>query len=298
MTQTYDDYGGRLKKCCEGQCKNANLYSTTTTSIIYRNRKIINVFYEYFQLLSGKLHRLLEGDCSAFPGNGSLSQYFSIGFTENRIEPDNVAIIQDEKRYTFSDLEVISDLMAEILKETVKSTKNSNPDNDSVIGICIPPSSKLIFVLFAIHKVGACYVPIDVSFPEDRVFKIVKDCKPLLVISDHHTNYISKFEIVKEQVKVLSTQELMNQVNEKLAQEDVVSEPRNSVDNELEEEDEDEGNTETQSERDSVQAPTPATPLVKEKSVLPFTPLSGHPVLAERTAVILYTSGKEVEKYW
>lgn len=171
------------------------------------------------------------------------------------------------KRYTFEDIEVISDLMAGVLKDTVKSFRNLNPDNDSVIAICLPPSPELIFTLFAIEKVGAAYVPIDASFPEDRVFKIIKDCKPILVISDHHTNYVTKFDIVKEQVKIMSIQDLMNQAAERKAQEEALPEEI------LQEEEEEE-----------------SLPL-KE----PLEPLPGPANLAERTAVVLYTSGSSGE---
>lgn len=229
----------------------------------------------------GKLHRLLEGEVCAFPGNASLSQYFTVGFTESRIDAESVALIHDEHRYTFMELENISDKMAEILKETLKSIRNQNPDSDSVIAICIPPSSKLIFVLFAIYKIGACYVPIDVSFPEDRVFKIVKDCKPILIISDHHANCLSKFDIVKEQAKVLSTQDLMNQVNGKMEQDSAADHSA--------EDDEEEGDT-TDAELTQLDIQMKDNNNSKSKTT-PIAPLGGHPVLAERTAIVLYTSG-------
>ncbi|CAL8104334.1 unnamed protein product [Orchesella dallaii] len=205
----------------------------------------------------GKLHRLLEGPVRSFPGNASLAQYFSVGFVEGRISEGQVAIIHDEKRFTFKDIEETSTRLAEVIKESVKNTKNLNPDNDSVIAVCLPPSEKLIFVLFAIHKIGATYVPIDVSFPEDRVFKIVKDCKPLLIISDHQTKYVGKFGIVKEQNKVVTVQDLLTQVAEKSSE-------------------------------------TEAGP-ASTSSKLAFSPLPGLPIVAERAAIILYTSGSSGE---
>ncbi|ODN00557.1 Integrin beta-PS [Orchesella cincta] len=219
----YDEYS-KIKKCCEGQCK---------------------------------LHRLLEGPVRSFPGNASLAQYFSVGFIEERISENQIAIIHDEKQFTFRELEETSTRLSEVLKETVKTTKNQNPDNDSVIAVCLPPSEKLIFVLFAIHKIGATYVPIDVSFPEDRVFKIVKDCKPLLIISDHQTKYVGKFGIVKEQMKVVTIQDLLTLVGEKGSETEVGP--------------------------------------VSTSSKIAFSPLPGLPIVADRTAVILYTSGSTGE---
>jgi len=64
------------------------------------------------------------------------------------------------------------------MREHLQNTayKNGNPDQDTIIGVCIAPSERLVFCLFAIAKLGAAYLPFDVTFPEERVTKIVKVC--------------------------------------------------------------------------------------------------------------------------
>ena len=102
--------------------------------------------------------------------------------------------------------------------------QNLNPDGDTVIGVCIPPSDKLIFVLFAILKLGAAYVPFDNSFPEERIVKIVTNCCPILVISDFHT--LCKFEPVQDQTKVVNLEHLFTGVhNDKRAASEINVEP-------------------------------------------------------------------------
>jgi non-ribosomal peptide synthetase component F len=83
-----------------------------------------------------------------------------------------------------------------------------------VIGVCIPPSDKLVLTLFAIEKLGGAYLPFEVSFPEDRVIKIAKDCRPVLIISDSHSNVLEKFDAVKDVTKVVSTAELFKKAEE------------------------------------------------------------------------------------
>jgi len=124
--------------------------------------------------ISGKLNRLLEGETKPFPGNASLTQFFQVGFTENRIQDNRVALIYEEKHHTFKQLDETSAVLAEAIREIIAPMRNGNPDGDTVIGVCIPPSEKLVFILFAILKLGAAYVPFDVSFPEERVVSMVK----------------------------------------------------------------------------------------------------------------------------
>src|SRR4051812_26767020 len=92
-----------------------------------------------------------------------------------KIDPSKVALVEDEVQHTFHQLDESSGLMAEAIRTIVKEHfRNLNPDADMVIGICLPPSDKLVLALFAIMKLGAAYLPYDVSFPEDRVVKITK----------------------------------------------------------------------------------------------------------------------------
>jgi surfactin family lipopeptide synthetase A len=85
-----------------------------------------------------------------------------------------LAIEDGETLYTFKELDDLSSKFAEVIRDTLQSCRNLNPDQDVVIGVCIPPSDKLILSLFAILKLGAAYLPFDVSFPDERVVKMVK----------------------------------------------------------------------------------------------------------------------------
>lgn len=46
------------------------------------------------------------------------------------------------------------------------------------------PSDHLVAALLAIWKAGAAYLPLDVTFPLNRIEHIVKEAKPVLVIHD------------------------------------------------------------------------------------------------------------------
>jgi len=121
-----------------------------------------------------------------------------------------VALVVEERQITFEELDRTSSKLALALRSLVleKNLKNSNPNNDWVIALCLPPSDKLISCMFAIHKLGAAYVPIDHTFPENRVSSMVSSCRPILVISDTLPSTFSKFEVVANLTEVLSIDDL------------------------------------------------------------------------------------------
>lgn len=60
-----------------------------------------------------------------------------------------------------------------------------NHDGDYVVAVCMQPSDKLLTTLLAVWKAGMAYLPLDSTFPEQRVKHILGDAKPILVIYDH-----------------------------------------------------------------------------------------------------------------
>ncbi|ODM89984.1 Mycosubtilin synthase subunit C [Orchesella cincta] len=149
----------------------------------------------------------LQGPTKKFPST-TVIQYFQLGLTNGRIEPNNLAVVDGEKQLTFQQLDDISTKIANVISEAVRDTSNHNPDGDCVIGVCIEPSDRLIAILFGILKAGAAYVPFDISFPKNRIGKMVSDCRPLLVICDGKRNILAKFDSVTNLTKVLRTDEL------------------------------------------------------------------------------------------
>lgn len=156
---------------------------------------------------------ILQGTIKDFPKNTTLPQYFSNGFAQGRIRPDNLALVDAEKKHTFNQLDDISNKIADaILEFTPDVNKNRNPDGDPVIGVCLQPSDRLIAILLGILKAGAAYVPFDITFPEERILRIVKNCRPLMIICDDKSNVHAKFESSKEHTFVVSTAELYRNI--------------------------------------------------------------------------------------
>ena len=102
---------------------------------------------------------------------GRLDQLF-----ENVVDsfPDNVALIHNEVEVSFKELNVSANVLARGL------AKRGLTYGD-VVGLAVSRSIDLLVVMLAVLKLGAAYVPIDPSFPAERINQMVEDAGPKLI---------------------------------------------------------------------------------------------------------------------
>lgn len=103
----------------------------------------------------------------------------------------NVAVIDETnnervEKLTYHALNSSSNRIARIILDNCKSCK-PNSDDDWIVAVCMPPSKDLLITLLAIWKCGAAYLPLDVSFPSNRIKHILTEAKPVLVIYDEQS---------------------------------------------------------------------------------------------------------------
>lgn len=97
--------------------------------------------------------------------------------------------------YTFQQLDHHATHLAQELRNHFQ-----RPNEDWLIAVCLHPSIELIIGLLAIFKSGAAYLPLDPSFPKDRVALLLKDANPSLILTsteilnEKHFDQISESE--------------------------------------------------------------------------------------------------------
>jgi amino acid adenylation domain-containing protein len=57
---------------------------------------------------------------------------------------------------------------------------------EDIIGIALPRSIELIVAVLAIHKAGAAFLPLDPSYPDQRLKLILEEARPRFVITSHN----------------------------------------------------------------------------------------------------------------
>jgi amino acid adenylation domain-containing protein len=94
--------------------------------------------------------------------------------------PDAIAVIDARRTITYEQLERDANRLANYL-QTLGAGRGT------AIGVAFERSGALPAVLLAILKVGAAYVPLDMSYPPERIAFMIADAEVMLVIAEHVT---------------------------------------------------------------------------------------------------------------
>ncbi|MEP6931427.1 MAG: amino acid adenylation domain-containing protein, partial [Flavobacterium sp.] len=91
--------------------------------------------------------------------------------------PNSIAIVDEEVFYTYNDLDVLSTKIAFYLQKTTKQS------DKAPVAVLLNRSANLVAVLLGILKSGNAYIPLDPSFPKDRLEYIIQHSEVKQVIS-------------------------------------------------------------------------------------------------------------------
>lgn len=90
--------------------------------------------------------------------------------------PDRTAVVDFESRYTYSEIDHDSNLLAHHILQRTQGA------NDFVV-IVLPKRASFIKSVLAVNRAGAAYVPLSDDYPGDRIGFIIDECQPAVVIT-------------------------------------------------------------------------------------------------------------------
>ena len=93
------------------------------------------------------------------------------------LTPDRVAIVYGNRSVSYGDLDRLSLALARTLR-----ARGVGPR--SLVGLHIDRSPEMIVGLLAVLRCGAAYVPLDPSFPEDRIDYMIRDAHLRVVVTE------------------------------------------------------------------------------------------------------------------
>ncbi len=108
-----------------------------------------------------------------YPQNLCVHELFEKQAKEN---PDNIAASFKGTEITYHELNSKANQIARKLKELGVMPK------DTVV-IMAERSIELLIALYAVMKAGGTYIPVDPTYPQERLEYIVSDCKPKAILS-------------------------------------------------------------------------------------------------------------------
>ncbi len=94
-----------------------------------------------------------------------------------KAHPDHIAVVSEDKRYTYSEVDAISERLAKYLV-----TKGFKAED--VIAILIPRNEYIAIAPLGVLKAGCAYQPLDPTYPKDRLQFMLEDSLAKLLICD------------------------------------------------------------------------------------------------------------------
>jgi amino acid adenylation domain-containing protein/thioester reductase-like protein len=89
--------------------------------------------------------------------------------------PDSIAVAFHDQQWTYRELVQYADTVADQLESL-------GVGPDSLVGVCVERSPQMLGMLIGIHKAGGAYLPLDPTFPRDRLaFMLADSAAPMLI---------------------------------------------------------------------------------------------------------------------
>jgi amino acid adenylation domain-containing protein len=107
-----------------------------------------------------------------FAENTCVHQFFE---EQAARTPDAVAVVFCDQQWTYRELDAQAEALASRLR-----TAGVGPG--TFVAICLNRSLELMATLFAVFKAGGAYLPLDPSYPAERLTFMIDDAKPAVIV--------------------------------------------------------------------------------------------------------------------
>ena len=108
-----------------------------------------------------------------YPRAKTVAQLFE---EQAKRTPENVAIVFEDKRLTYNELNERANVLA-------RKLRGLGVKPDDFVALLAERSIEMIVGIYATIKAGGAYVPIDPTYPKDRISFMLEDCMPKAVLT-------------------------------------------------------------------------------------------------------------------
>lgn len=105
-------------------------------------------------------------------------------------QPHEIALVVDGQSFTYAELNVKANQLAAYLAEVQPLQPND------VVAICLPRGVDMLLAILAVLKAGAAYLPIETTYPQERIDYLLSDSNSKLLIDE---NWLTGFEAKQAQ---------------------------------------------------------------------------------------------------
>jgi amino acid adenylation domain-containing protein len=136
-----------------------------------------NLQLSQLPLLTAEEHRCLLEEWNATASHDPVDQCLHHVFeAQARRTPHAVALVCGDESLTYHELNRRANQVAHFLLA-------SGIGSETLVGLCIERSLAMVIGLLGILKAGAAYLPLDPSYPEERIAFILADARPPVVLT-------------------------------------------------------------------------------------------------------------------
>jgi amino acid adenylation domain-containing protein len=111
-------------------------------------------------------------------------------------DPDAIAVIGGGKSLSYRELNERANQVAHYLRKLGVGT-------ESLVGVCLHRSPEMVVGLLGVWKSGAAYVPLDSSYPEDRLTFMVSDAAVQVLLTEESCRHL--FPLMQEKTVCLDS---------------------------------------------------------------------------------------------
>ena len=126
--------------------------------------------------------------------------------------PNKIALYFGNQKFTYKELDEKSNVLANYIMNLDIYKNKILKDKYRVIGILMNRRPELIISILAILKAGAGYVPIDPTYPSERISYILNDSEAKLVLIEKNTENIAIQNNLKKVPSETTSNDISNEV--------------------------------------------------------------------------------------
>ena len=101
--------------------------------------------------------------------------------------PDNIAVVFGTEKLTYKELNEKANSLATYLR-------NKGIQRNDLVGVMVNRSLEMIIGILAVLKAGGAYIPIDPTYPKDRIDYMLKNSNSKLLLTQNHLRDLINFK--------------------------------------------------------------------------------------------------------
>lgn len=133
----------------------------------------------------GQLEILSDADLKTFDTWNATGDFYPRARVDELFD-QRVAERPDDTAVTFLGRNISYASLSEETKQLAARLQSLGVQPGTLVGICMDRSVEMVTALLAVFRAGAGYLPLDPSFPQDRLDFMQEDARPLVVITQAH----------------------------------------------------------------------------------------------------------------